>query len=268
MRVSLFATCLVDMFMPEVGVSAVRLLRRLGCEVEFPAGQTCCGQPAWNSGHRAEAEEMAACTVRAFAESEYVVAPSGSCAGMIRTVYPRLFAGQPALQAQAKALAARTYELSEFLVKVLKVDLRSLGARFPATVAYHSSCHMTRELGVKAEPLALLDQIEGLERRELERADLCCGFGGTFSVKLPEVAEAMADDKLADLKESGADCLVGADAACLMHLQGRLRRKGESTPVLHLAQVLEEATRSGGTLPPGDRQAASRPADRRKGAGR
>lgn len=243
MRVSLFATCLVDMFAPEVGVSAVRLLRRLGCDVDFPSGQTCCGQPAWNSGHRAEAERMAACTVRAFAGSEYVVAPSGSCAGMIRGVYPTLFADEPELQAEARALASRTYELSEFLVHVMQVDLRTLGARFPATVAYHTSCHMTRELGVREEPLALLDQIEGLERRELERADLCCGFGGTFSVKMPEVAVAMADDKLADAAATGAEYLVGADLACLMHLEGRLRRLGGSMRVLHLAQLLDQATR-------------------------
>lgn len=245
MRVSLFATCLVDMFAPDVGVSAVRLLRRLGCEVDFPPGQTCCGQPAWNSGHRAEAERIAACTVRAFADSEYVVAPSGSCAGMIREVYPTLFTGEPELQAEARALAARTYELSEFLVNVLKADLRALGARFPATVAYHSSCHMTRELGVREEPLLLLDQIDGLERRELERADLCCGFGGTFSIKMPEVAVAMAEDKLADVAAAGAEYLVGADLACLMHLQGRLRRRGGAIRVLHLAQLLEQATRPG-----------------------
>lgn len=245
MRVSLFATCLVDMFAPEVGVSTVRLLRRLGCDVDFPPGQTCCGQPAWNSGHRAEAERVAACTVRAFADSEYVVAPSGSCAGMIREVYPTLFADQPGLQAEARALAAKTYELSEFLANVLKADLRALDARFPATVAYHSSCHMTRELGVREEPLILLDQIEGLKRRELQRADLCCGFGGTFSVKMPEVAVAMADDKLADVTATGAEYLVSADLACLMHLQGRLRRQGGAMRVLHLAQLLEMATRPG-----------------------
>lgn len=235
----------MDMFAPEVGVSTVRLLRRLGCDVDFPSGQTCCGQPAWNGGHRTEAEKVAACTVRTFAESEYVVAPSGSCAGMIRTVYPTMFQGQPDLQVQARELAAKTYELSEFLVKVLQVDLRALGARFPAVVAYHNSCHMTRELGVREEPLALLDQIQGLERRELDRADLCCGFGGTFSVKEPEVAVAMADDKLADVAATGAEYLVSADLACLMHLQGRHRRQGGTIRMLHLAELLEQATRPG-----------------------
>ncbi len=252
MRVSLFATCLVDTFFPEVGESTVRVLRRLGCTVDYPPGQTCCGQPAWNSGHRPEAEQMAGALVRAFAHSEYVVTPSGSCAGMIRTVYPNLFANQPALQAEARALAGKTYELSEFLVRVLKVDLSQLAARFNGSVTYMSSCHMTRELGVREEPQAVLDQVAGLERREMARPDLCCGFGGTFSVKLPEVAVAMADDKLADVKATGAEYLVGADSACLMHLQGRLNRTGGGTRILHLAQLLDQATR---------------PAGRRSGAG-
>ncbi|MFZ5824741.1 MAG: (Fe-S)-binding protein [Bacillota bacterium] len=243
MRVSLFATCLVDMFFPEVGVATVRLLRRLGCEVDLPAGQSCCGQPAWNSGHRPEARQMAEALVRALEGSDYVVSPSGSCVGMIRTAYPALFAGDPVWEEKVRALAARTFELSEFLVKVLKVDLRQLGATLDDTVAYHTSCHMTRELGLRREPLALLDQVAGLERRALERADLCCGFGGTFSVKLPEVAVAMADDKLDDLRASGAKTLVGADCSCLMHLRGRLEQQGGGPRVRHLAEVLEEATR-------------------------
>lgn len=246
MRVALFATCLVDLFYPEVGESTIRLLHRLGCQVEFPPGQTCCGQPAWNAGHRPEAEAMAAATIQSLEGTEYVVTPSGSCAAMIRTVYPRLFADDRELRQKATALAARTFELSEFLVKVLQVDLRQYGATYPAAVAYHTSCHMTRELGVREEPLALLGQVEGLERKELERADLCCGFGGTFSVKLPEVAEAMADDKLEDLKATGASCLVGADPACLMHLSGRLRRQGGQERVIHLAQLLDEATSQAG----------------------
>jgi L-lactate dehydrogenase complex protein LldE len=243
MRVSLFVTCLVDTFFPEVGESTVRLLRRLGCEVDFPKEQVCCGQPAWNTGHPDQARQMAATLLRAFADSDYVVAPSGSCVGMVRTAFPALFAGQSALRDQAQALAEKTYELSEFLVRVLKVDLASLGARFSGTVAYHTSCHMTRELGVRAEPLALLDQVEGLDRRQLERAELCCGFGGTFSVKLPEVAVAMADDKLEEIKATGAEYLVGADCGCLMHLKGRIQRTGSGPKVVHLAQLLEEATR-------------------------
>jgi L-lactate dehydrogenase complex protein LldE len=226
MRVSLFATCLVDTFYPEIGEATVRLLRRLGCTVDFPPGQTCCGQPAWNSGHPDEAAQMAAALVAAFADSEYVVAPSGSCVGHIRP-----------------QLGAKVYELSEFLVRVRQVDLRALGARFDGTVAYHQSCHMTRELGVRQEPFILLEQIEGLRLKPLERAELCCGFGGTFSVKLPEVAVAMADDKLADIRATGADYLVGADAGCLMHLRGRMHRTGGGPEVLHLAQLLERATR-------------------------
>lgn len=244
MRVSLFATCLVDMFSPDVAEATVRLLHRLGCKVDFPQGQTCCGQPAWNSGHKAEARQMAAALVEALAGSEYVVSPSGSCTGMVRTNYQALFAGAPAgLQAKANTLAAKTFELSEFLVKVLKVDLKALGARFDGTVTYHSSCHMSRELGVRREPFLLLEQIEGLRIRALERAELCCGFGGTFSVKLPEVAVAMADDKLADVRAAGAEYLVGADSGCLMHLRGRMNRTGGGPEVLHLAQLLERATR-------------------------
>ncbi|HEY3363625.1 MAG TPA: (Fe-S)-binding protein [Symbiobacteriaceae bacterium] len=245
MRVSFFATCLVDMFFPDIGESAIRVLRRLDCQVDFPMGQTCCGQPAWNSGFRAESERMAEAVIRAFAGSEYVVAPSGSCAGMIRTVYPALFEGRPELQAQARALAAKTYELTEFLVKVLRVDLRERGAHFDGKVAYHQSCHMTRELGVVAEPYQLLDQVQGVIRHDLERPDLCCGFGGTFSVKQPELSVAMLEDKLSDLDASGADILVGADPACMMHMKGRMRRLGKSQKVIHLAQLLEMATRPG-----------------------
>ncbi|HWI62991.1 MAG TPA: (Fe-S)-binding protein [Symbiobacteriaceae bacterium] len=236
MRVSLFATCLVDTFYPEVGEATVRLLRRLGCTVDFPPGQTCCGQPAWNSGHLAEAAQMARATVAAFAASQYVVAPSGSCVGMIREHYPALVSSEC-------ALGAKTFELSEFLVRVLKVDLRSLGARFEHSVTFHTSCHTTRELGVRREPFLLLEQIEGLQLRHLERAELCCGFGGTFSVKLPEVAVAMADDKLADVRATGAEYLVGTDSSCLMHLRGRMNRTGGGPQVLHLAELLELATR-------------------------
>ncbi len=229
-RVALMVTCLVDQFFPEVGEATVRVLRRLGCEVEFPEGQTCCGQPAFNAGHRAEAEAMAAQQVRAFAGYDYVVSPSGSCAGMVRTGYPG-------------DMPARTFELCEFLVKVLKVDLRALGARFSGSVTYHSSCHMTRELGVRREPLDLLQQIDGLTLQPLQHPELCCGFGGTFSVKLPEVACAMADDKLADVRSTGAEYLVGADCGCLMHLRGRMSRTGGGPRVMHIAELLEEATR-------------------------
>nr|PZN37670.1 MAG: Fe-S oxidoreductase [Bacillota bacterium] len=248
MRVALFATCLVDIFFPEVGESTVRLLRRLGCEVAYPP-QGCCGQPAWNAGHREAAAAMAEGLIRSLGGYDYVVTPSGSCAAMIRHHYPELFAHRPDLAEEARALAARTYELSEFLVRVLGADLRALGARFPGTVVYHRSCHLTRELGVREEPLALLDQVEGVERRELERADLCCGFGGTVSVKLPAVAVAMADDKLADVRATGAEYLVGSDCSCLMHLAGRMQRTGGGPRVLHLAQLLEMATRPGAASP-------------------
>lgn len=236
MRVSFFATCLVDMFFPEVGLSAVALLEQHGARVDFPMAQTCCGQPAWNSGYKDETKAMALQYLKAFTDSEYIVTPSGSCAAMVRGFYPELFADQPTLQKEAEAVAARTYELSEFLVRVM--GLRDLGAAFQGKVAYHASCHMTRELGVKQEPLQLLKRVKGVELCELERPDLCCGFGGSFAVRNSDTSVAMADDKLADVKASGAEVLVACDMGCLLHLGGRLRRRGDGLRVMHLAEVL------------------------------
>lgn len=236
MRVSFFATCLVDLFFPEVGMDAVEVLERLGCQVDFPAGQTCCGQQAFNSGHSAEARTLALNFLRTFQDSEYVVMPSGSCASMVRIHYPDLFGSEPDLKRLAEQVGARTYEFSEFLVKVLNV--RDVGAALPVKAAFHSSCHLTRELKVVQEPLQLLRKVAGLELKELDRQDLCCGFGGTFAVRNPQVSANMGDDKLDDAARQGADVLVACDMACLMHLGGRNRRRGSSLRLMHLAEVL------------------------------
>lgn len=233
MRVALFVTCLADQFYAEAGVAAVRLLRALGVQVDFPEGQTCCGQPAFNAGHWGEAVPLARRTLRVFAEAEYVVLPSGSCASMVKNHYPELLPGHR----EALALAERTYELSQFLVRVLGVKRLGEGLK-ERKVAYHHGCHALRELGVREEPLLLL-QGAGAEVLPWEASEECCGFGGLFSVKLPEVSLAMADRKLATLPE--AEVLTSTDAGCLLHLTGRLKRKGKNLKVAPLATLLWEA---------------------------
>jgi L-lactate dehydrogenase complex protein LldE len=238
MRVALFVTCLVDNLFPDVGEAMVRILHRLGVETVLPEAQTCCGQPAFNSGYADEARAAAKTLLRAFADAEYVVAPSGSCTGMIHHYYPSLFAGDPAAQAEAESLAQRTYEFSQFLVKVLGVT--DLGAEFPHRVTYHPSCHGARLLGVQDEPVRLLRAVRGLELVDLPHAQDCCGFGGTFSVKMGDISAAMVDEKVDHVRETGAHVLVGTDMGCLMNIGGRLRRRGEPVRVLHLAELLWE----------------------------
>lgn len=236
MRVALFVTCLGDLFYPEAGVATVRLLRRLGLEVDFPQAQTCCGQPAFNAGFRAQAHAVAQRHLALLADYEYVVVPSGSCTAMMRVFYPELFADDPTLAAQATSLAQRTYELTEFLVKVVGVE--RVGAAFSGKVAYHASCHLLRELGVADEPRRLLAQVEGAEIVPFELAEQCCGFGGTFAVKYPEISDAMLQKKIASIKDAGADALVSCDAGCLMHIAGRLHRQGEALQIMHMAELL------------------------------
>ena len=233
MRVGLFVTCLVDLVLPEVGVATARVLQRAGHEVVFPDGQTCCGQPAFNSGQRDEAARVLRHTLRALAaaRADAYVAPAGSCTTMIR-----VFAQQLADGADLEYVAPRLFELSEFLAE----HGGALAGRLPARVAYHDSCHMLRELGLKDEPRAALARLEGAELTEWE-AERCCGFGGTFAVRQPELSVAMADEKLRSL--DGAQVLCGADPSCLMHLRGRLRKLGSDVRVAHLAELLEEATR-------------------------
>jgi L-lactate dehydrogenase complex protein LldE len=236
LRVSLFITCLADSLFPEVGESVVRILHRLGCQVDFPEGQTCCGQPAYNSGYLRETRDVAVTLLDAFEESEYVVTPSGSCAGMIGHGYPDLFADDPVLLSRAQRLAKKTYEFSQFLVDVLGVT--DLGAELNARVTYHPSCHAMRLMGVKDQPETLLRHVKGLTYVELPNKTECCGFGGTFSVKMGEISAAMVSDKVNHVLQTRAEILTGTDMGCLMNIQGRLRREGHEVEVMHLAQLL------------------------------
>ncbi|BAU29449.1 L-lactate dehydrogenase complex protein LldE [Aneurinibacillus soli] len=236
MRVSLFITCLSDVFFPQVGQSVVEVLERLGVEVDFPAAQTCCGQPAYNSGYQKDAAKAARQMITAFQKSEYVVAPSGSCVTMIRREYPELLKDDPTWHQAAVELAAKTYEFSEFIVKVLGVE--KLEGELPANATYHHSCHMSRSLGIKAEPGKLLAGMKGLHMEELPYCQDCCGFGGTFSAKMSEISEAMVDEKVQHIEETGAELLIGSDMGCLMNIGGRLQRTGKSVKVMHVAEVL------------------------------
>ena len=239
MRVALFVPCYVDLINPEVGVSVVRVLRRLGVEVVYPEGQTCCGQPAFNSGFFNEARSLAGRFFDVFEGErwDYVVCPSGSCTTMVSHYYPFLMHDMPDERERSEALGHRVREFSDFLVNVLGV--KDLGARHAGKAVFHTGCHQRRELGVLEEPRELLRNVEGLDLVEWENEELCCGFGGTFSVKMPDVSTAMADEKVKALEKSGADALISCDSSCLMHLGGRLKRKGHDTRVLHLAQVLD-----------------------------
>jgi L-lactate dehydrogenase complex protein LldE len=236
-KASIMITCLGEMFFPEVGVAMVKLLRRLGVTVDFPPGQTCCGMPLFNSGYHHDAALVAARTVKLFAQAEHVVVPSGSCAWMVKTEYPGLLKGDPALRTQAEALARKTHELSQFLVEVLGVT--TVASPFQGRVTYHDSCHLLRGLGESRHPRTLLQAVPGCELVELPGSDECCGFGGSFSVRLPEVSTAVLDKKLANVESTDAKCLVACDAGCLMQMGGGLTRRGSRVRALHLAQVLE-----------------------------
>ncbi|MCX4695869.1 (Fe-S)-binding protein [Streptomyces sp. NBC_01408] len=242
MRVALFVTCVNDALYPGTGIAVVRLLERLGVEVDFPSAQSCCGQPQYNTGYRRESEPLVLRTARAFAGYPYVVTPSGSCAAMIRAHYPRIgrMAAQEgrgtALAEAADSLAPRVYELTEFLTDVLHVT--DVGAYFPHTVTYHPSCHGLRALGLGDRPRRLLSAVKGLDLVELPGAEECCGFGGTFAVKNPDVSTVMGADKIANARTTGADFLCGADNSCLAHLDGLLRRTGTPLRALHLAEIL------------------------------
>jgi L-lactate dehydrogenase complex protein LldE len=243
MKVSLFITCLADSFYPNVGESTVRLLDHLGVAVDFPEGQTCCGQPAFNSGYRDEAKNVAKTMIEAFEQSEYVVGPSGSCVGMIHHYYPLLFEGDAKWEDRARKFVEKTYELTQFIVNILgKTDL---GARIEAKATYHPSCHAMRVMGVRHEPLQLLRQVRGLELIDLPYAEDCCGFGGTFAVKMHEVSGAMVAEKAQHVQETEAEILVGTDMGCLMNIGGRLRYEGLPVRVMHIAELLWEGIRGG-----------------------
>ena len=249
-KASLFVTCIVDQIHPEVGESTVRVLRRLGVDLDFPPGQTCCGQPAFNTGFWAEAKPLAERFLKVFDGAPYVVVPSGSCASMVRVSYLELLRDDPELLGKARAMAERVYELSEFIVDVLGItDLgpyvsgqQTSGRR---KVAYHESCHLTRELGVTTQPKTLIRSIPGVDLTEMERAEVCCGFGGTFSFKYPDISGAMLQDKIDAVRASGADTLTACDSGCLTHIAGGMQNQGVEVRAMHLAQLLDEAIQNG-----------------------
>jgi len=235
-RVALFVTCLVDLFRPSVGFAAVRLIEDAGCRVEVPKAQTCCGQPAYNSGDRGTSRSLALAIMDAFEGYDYIVIPSGSCGGMLSRHLPELFAGEPELHARAEAFAGRCHELVSFLVDV--IGRREIEAAFPGRVTYHDSCAGLRELGIKQQPRELLLGVTGVALVEMQEPEVCCGFGGTFCVKYPAISTRMVEDKVRDIEATGADTVLAGDLGCLMNIAGRLRRQGSTVKVRHIAEVL------------------------------
>lgn len=235
MQIALFVPCFVDQFMPQVALASARILQHLGHEVIAPEGQTCCGQPTFTQGYWPETRRIARHFLKVFAGCETIVAPSGGCVGMVRENYRPLFEGQPEEQ-QARDMAGRVYEFTSFLVDKLRAS--DLGAKLEATVTLHDSCHALRELGVREQPRALLRAVEGLTLIEMPSSDTCCGFGGVFSAKYPEISTAMADDKLANAVSTGAEYITGVEASCLMHLQGRSDRRKLPIRTIHIAELL------------------------------
>ncbi len=258
-RASLFVTCIIDQIYPEVGEATTRVLRRLGVDLDFPRGQTCCGQPAFNSGYWRDAKPLARRTLRAFEGDRYVVVPSGSCASMLRVFYAELLEDEPELLARAEALVPRVYEFSEFVVDVLGVT--DLGASHPhpdlppsrgkgqdrpgspRTVTYHETCHLRRELGASTQARALIGSLDAVTLAEMEQSEVCCGFGGTFSVKYPDISGAMLQDKLDNIRDTGADAVVACDSSCLMHIGGGMARQGMRARPMHLAELMDENMR-------------------------
>jgi len=235
MKIALFIPCFVDQLFPQVGLAMATVLERLGHTVDYPEGQTCCGQPPFNSGYWPEARCVAEHQIRQFEDAEVVVSASGSCGAMFKVFYPELFHGHPD-EADARALSAKTHEFSDFLVNVLGVT--DVGARFPARATYHDGCHGLRELGLKKPPRALLEKVAGLELIEMGEAETCCGFGGTFAVKFPMISTAMGEVKCASIEATGADVLISGDSSCLMQIQGILDKRGQRVRTIHLAEVL------------------------------
>lgn len=235
LRIGLFVTCLVDSIRPSIGFAAAKLLEDAGCTVEVPL-QTCCGQPAFNSGDRRNARELAAQMIAAFESFDYVVVPSGSCGGMIIKHYPELFGDDPNLRGRAERLAGKTYELVSFLTGILKLE--SVSAHYAGTVTYHDSCSGLRELGIKAQPRQLLRSVDGLSLVEMPDSDVCCGFGGTFAVKYGEISDKIVTEKSGRIQESGADTLLAGDLGCLLNMAGKLSRLGSPMKVRHVAEIL------------------------------
>jgi len=239
-RVGLFVTCLVDLFRPTVGFAAIRLIEQAGCTVDVPAAQTCCGQPAYNSGDRKDARAIAENTIAAFEEYDYVVAPSGSCAGMLKKHYPGLFRGDAKWEGRAAAFAAKVHELVSFLAD--ERGMTAVQAKLDARATYHDSCSGLRELGIRLQPRALLSTVEGLALSELPDADACCGFGGTFCVKYSEISNAIVEKKTSNIEATGAELLLAGDLGCLMNMAGKLKREGSKVETRHVAEVLAGMT--------------------------
>lgn len=239
MRVGLFITCLADTFYPRVGIAVVKVLEQLGCTVEFPERQTCCGQPVWNNGLEAETRELAQRMIDVFDDYDYVVTPSGSCAAMIRDYYPEIFEHDVKQHDRARAFASRTYEFVEFLLRVLKVDLREHGVQWEGNVTYHYSCHL-RGLGMTDEAVRVMQQIDGLEYVPLDKADQCCGFGGTFAIKYPQISGAMVADKVQCIRDTAAPVVVSNDSGCTMNIAGACRRLGADVRFISLPEIIAE----------------------------
>ena len=239
-RVGLFATCLVDLFRPSVGFASVKLLQDAGCEVHVPVAQTCCGQPAYNTGDRADTREIAEQVIEAFEGFDFIVAPSGSCASMLKKHYPGLFKGDTAWEDRAQRFSDKCHELVSFLTDVMMV--RDTGASLAAKITYHDSCSGLRELGVKDQPRKLLGAVTGVEVREMTDSDVCCGFGGTFCVKYSDISNAIVTKKVGNIDASGADMLLAGDLGCLMNMAGKLKRQGSDVEVRHVAEVLAGMT--------------------------
>ena len=235
-RASLFATCMVDQLFPDVGVSVVKILRHLGVEVDFPKGQTCCGQAVFNSGFTKDAAALGQRVLADFKDSEYVIVPSGSCTAMMKVFYPQLFHNNQNYQRDSQNLSTRVYEFSEFITTVLGVT--DVGATFEKKIAYHPACHLLRELEVIDGPRELLRNVKGIDLKELPDAESCCGFGGTFSVKYPHISGAMLNTKIDNIIESGAEIITACDTSCLMHMEGSLTRRRTNIQSMHIAQIL------------------------------
>ncbi len=239
-RVGLFVTCIVDLFRPSVGFAALKLLHDAGCNVGVPQAQTCCGQPAYNSGLTNDARAIAIQVIEAFEGFDYVVAPSGSCAAMLRLHYPQLFAGDAALEPRASAFAAKAHELVSFLTDVMQVE--RVTARYEGSVTYHDSCSGLRELGIKDQPRKLLQSVAGLDLKEMEEAETCCGFGGAFAVKYPDISNAIAERKTSCAEDAGAGCVLAGDLGCLLHIAGKMVRDGSALSARHVVEVLAGMT--------------------------
>jgi len=239
MKVALFVTCLTDTFYPRAGIAVVKVLRHLGCDVTFPEQQTCCGQPFWNNGYKAETRKLARHMIEVFEDAQTVVTPSGSCCAMVRDYYAELFEDDPAWAARADQLITKTREFVEFLVKDLKVDLRALGCQWPGQATYHYSCHL-RGIGMTDEAEQLIAQIDQLQYQPLEKKEQCCGFGGTFAIKYPEISGSMVRDKVDCIQKSGATTVISNDAGCTMNISGSCHREGKPQQFIHIAEVLAE----------------------------